>query len=86
MIRIANIFKNNRQMKALTGLSIAEFNILLVSFEIILYEYFARRARKRGVGGGRKGALLDAADKIISGIRIVARTCYWRDKTIWCNI
>jgi hypothetical protein len=62
MIRIANIFKNNRQMKSLSGLSIAEFDILLVSFEIILYEYFAKRSRKRAVGRGRKVALLDAAD------------------------
>jgi len=64
MIRVANILTNNRQMKALTGLTKGEFDILLINFTTILYEHFAKRDRKRGVGGGRKGSLIDTRNKL----------------------
>ncbi len=65
MIRITNIAKNDRQMKALTGLSISEFDILLESFVKILHEFLsANKNRQRALGGGRKGALIDARSKL----------------------
>lgn len=65
MIRITNIAKNDRQIKALTGLSIKEFDILLESFSKILHEFLsANKNRQRALGGGRKGALIDARSKL----------------------
>lgn len=64
MLKVERIARNNRQMKALTGLTIVEFEILLESFTIVLYEYFANKERMRKVGGGRKGALVEARDKL----------------------
>jgi Zn-finger nucleic acid-binding protein len=51
-------------MNALTGLSTSEFEILLTSFEQVLYEHFASKERKRKVGGGRIGALIGARDRL----------------------
>ena len=64
MLKIERIARNNRQMKALTGLNIVEFEILLKSFTIVLYEHLANKERMRKVGGGRKGALAEARDKL----------------------
>lgn len=64
MTKIERIVRDDRQLKALTGVSIGEFEILLQSFEKILYEFFAKKRRKRKVGGGRKGALVDARSKL----------------------
>ena len=64
MLKVVQIARNNRQMKALTGLNIVEFEILLKSFATVLYEHFAGKERKRKVGGGRKGALVGAVDKL----------------------
>lgn len=55
MISITNIARKDRQMKALTGLSIKEFNILLESFSKILHEFLlSNKDRRRALGGGRK--------------------------------
>lgn len=63
-MRIGRLLKNNWQMKALTGMSIREFELLLVSFEQILYEFFASKEGMGAVGGGRKGALINARSKL----------------------
>ena len=65
MIKITNIAKSDRQLKALTGLSIKEFDILLESFTKILHEFLlANKNRQRALGGGRKGVLVDARSKL----------------------
>lgn len=64
MLKVEKITKNDRQLKALTGLSIREFELLLESFEPLLYQLFAKKKRQRKVGGGRKGALIDARSKL----------------------
>lgn len=64
MVMIERALKSNRHMKSLTGLSIQEFMILLMSFEPILVDHFSNKTRKRKVGGGRKGALKDAQSKL----------------------
>lgn len=64
MLKVEKITKNDRQLKALTGLSIGEFELLLKSFAPLLYQQFASKQRQRKVGGGRKGALVDARSKL----------------------
>lgn len=64
--------RDDRQMKALTGLSSAQFERLLVEFEKTYqahqqqaYEVeVAQGHRKRKVGGGQKGKLPDMSDKL----------------------
>lgn len=64
MLKIGNRIKNDRLHKALTGLSIQEFNLLLPVFSNLLFEFFAAKIRLRSVGGGRKGALFDQRSKL----------------------
>ena len=63
-MKLTAAFKNDRLLKSLTGLTKIEFNNLLISFEQLLYESLANKSRKRKVGGGRKGALKAAAEKL----------------------
>lgn len=63
-MRIDRAFKDNRLMKALTGVTVEEFNKLLPEFERVLNEQFDRKGRKRAVGGGRKGALKTPEHKL----------------------
>ena len=62
--------RNERQLKSLTGLSRKEFDTLLEAFLICLEEIKQeqyrknRRHRKRRPGGGRKGALATAPNKL----------------------
>lgn len=60
------IFTNDRRCKALTGLSVAEFNALLPVFgqALTAYRCQLRPDRQRAVGGGRKGDLPTDADKL----------------------
>lgn len=63
MSSILEEYQNERQFKALTGLSRQEFEALLPVFttsydELLLEQYEARKAtRKRKPGGGQKGVL-----------------------------
>lgn len=60
-----NIFANPRLTKALTGMSQAEFQHLLPAFEQAWHHIHAAIPnRKRAVGGGKKGKLPTAADKL----------------------
>jgi hypothetical protein len=53
-------------MKALTGMTIAEFEALVITFSLVLQKYQATRKskRKRAVGGGRKHTLQTAAERL----------------------
>jgi hypothetical protein len=64
MLKLDRVFKSNRHMKSLTGMSVEEFKILSQTFEQILYVYLSSKNRIRKVGGGRKGALRDAQSKL----------------------
>ncbi len=57
-------FKNDRVMKSLSGMSIDEFNKLLVGFEQILQEKTLAKKLQRKPGGGRKGAIGNAKKKL----------------------
>jgi Helix-turn-helix of DDE superfamily endonuclease len=63
-MKITTILKSDRSMKALTWMSIKEFEILLVSFEKVLYEFFASKKRIRQVRGGRKGVHASVRSKM----------------------
>ena len=54
---LTKILKNDRSMKALTGLSVLEFKNLVIRFDHALREFRKNKKRLRGVGAGRKGAL-----------------------------
>jgi hypothetical protein len=57
--------KNNRVMKAMTGLSLYEFEQLVPAFEEKLYLHQLNRpGRTRKPGGGIKGHLPDATAKL----------------------
>ncbi|MEB3701880.1 Transposase DDE domain protein [Candidatus Bealeia paramacronuclearis] len=56
--------QNERLMLSLSGMKIAEFMTLLVSFEKVLQAELCNRDRERAVGAGRKGALRDVRSKL----------------------
>jgi len=53
-------------MKALTGLTVVEFESLVITFSLVLQKYQAtcKRKRQRAVGGGRKDTLKTAAERL----------------------
>ena len=65
--------RDNRQMRALTGVSIAQFEILLEVFTMIYKQMqwqayqdgLAAGTRQRQLGGGRKGALPTMGEKLM---------------------
>jgi hypothetical protein len=66
MLNINRALRSDRLMKALTGLSIAEFERLLPDFAAGLNktQAKAKKKRKRAVGGGRRHTLQRPADKL----------------------
>lgn len=64
-MNINKLNKNQRAMKALTGMSVEEFNQVVPDFERELYRHAASKPnRQRKVGGGQKGHLKTAAAKL----------------------
>ena len=63
-MNILSAFKNPRLLKAVTGLNVQKFNDLLPLFKSCLNEIAYQRACLRKPGGGRRGALPDAAHKL----------------------
>jgi len=53
-------------MKALTGMTVVEFESLVITFTLVLQKYQATRKKKRqrAVGGGRKHTLKTAAERL----------------------
>ena len=64
MLEVSTALKNDRLMKALTGMSIREFELLLPSFGLVLYESKIRNDSKRAIGGGPIGKLIDDKAKL----------------------
>ena len=64
MFNLGKIRRDPRQMKAITGVTIEEFEQLAPHFEQVLYENAANKKRKRVVGGGRIGKLINAQTKL----------------------
>ena len=58
MLDINRILRSNRQMKALTGMNIIEFELLVSRIDdSISLNILSKKVRKRKAGGGRKGVL-----------------------------
>lgn len=63
---IASALRTDRMCKALTGLTVHEFESLVVDFEIYYHEFEAKRKKKRirKVGGGRDSKIETAKEKL----------------------
>ena len=64
MLDVNRVMWNARQLKAVIGISRAEFEVLSETFADLLYEHLSKKPRQRGVGGGRKGVLKDSCYKL----------------------
>ena len=61
---IKKVIRNERMLKAVTGVTAAEFRSLLIVFSQVLREEMAKKERKRKIGGGRKGKIKAAEQKL----------------------
>ena len=66
MLNVKRALRSDRLMKALTGMTIAEFNTLLPTFNDALKKSRAAQKpdRKRAVGGGRKHTLRNGREQL----------------------
>jgi len=66
MVKLERAKKSDRVMKALTGMTISEFEGLVITFRLVLLKYQATRKpnRKRAVGGGRTHTLRTADERL----------------------
>jgi len=66
MLNIKRALRSDRLMKALTGMTIAEFERLLPTFTVGLKkaQVKAKKERKRAIGGGRRHTLKTPTDKL----------------------
>jgi hypothetical protein len=65
MLRASSIIRNDRQLKAVTGVDQLEFARILDSFKLLWNEFLNSRPRERSIGGGRKGAVGSIEDKLL---------------------
>ena len=66
MFKLDRAKKSDRIMRALTGMTILEFESLVITFSLVFQKYQATRKKKRqrAVGGGRKHTLTTAAERL----------------------
>jgi hypothetical protein len=66
MLNIKRAFRSDRLLKALTGMTVAEFERLLPTFTAGLQKVQtqAKKKRQRAIGGGRKHTLQTPTDKL----------------------
>jgi hypothetical protein len=64
MLNIERALKQDRLLRAMTGLNRKAFDALLPSFSLVYEQEVLRHPRQRAVGGGRKARLLTAQDKL----------------------
>jgi len=64
MINIEKILKQDRQIRAITGLNQQAFDELLPSFAEAYQQTLDKKRRWRSAGGGRKATLRTSADKL----------------------
>ena len=66
MFKLERAKKSDRIMKALTGMTILEFESLVITFSLVLQKYQATRKKKRqrALGGGRQHTLKTTADRL----------------------
>ncbi|ACC83025.1 transposase, IS4 family protein [Nostoc punctiforme PCC 73102] len=64
MLNIEGALKQDRLLRALTGLNRKAFDALLPTFTTMYLDTQQAKPRQRGLGGGRKARLLTAQDKL----------------------
>jgi hypothetical protein len=65
MLNIKRALKQDRLLRALTGLNLQAFEVLLAAFTLIYEEQQALKPRRqRDIGGGRKAKLLSPQEKL----------------------
>jgi hypothetical protein len=76
MLNFERIQKDDRQMRAMTGMNLKAFNALVPSFEAAYQESLiqAKPWRMRAIGGGRKPKLRTTEDKLF--YILVYSKCY----------
>lgn len=81
MLSSAKVQNKPRVLQSLTGLTVAEFENLLVSFEPAWEAYveahYVNQARQRRYGGGRKSQLKDVQNKL-KLTRLIHQSTKWR--------
>lgn len=64
MLNIERALKQNRLLRALTGLNRKAFDALLPTFNAVYEQDLLKQSRQRAVGGGRKARLRNPQDKL----------------------
>jgi hypothetical protein len=64
MLNLTRILNNSRLLKAVTGVTKQEFDILLATFSRLLIEEATSKPRQRAFGGGDKSVLETSAHKL----------------------
>ena len=64
MLKIERVIRQDRLLRALTGLNKKAFESLLLTFEQQYQQSLQSKSRKRAVGGGRKARLQTIAAKL----------------------
>lgn len=64
MLNIERALKQNRLLRALTGLNRKAFDALLPTFNAVYEQDLLKQQRQRAVGGGRKARLRNPQDKL----------------------
>ena len=64
MLNIEGALKQDRLLRALTGLNQKAFDALLPTFRAIYFDIQQKKPRQRALGGGRKARLLTNQDKL----------------------
>lgn len=64
MLNIDRVLRQDRLLRALTGLNRKAFEALLPTFSEVYTQYLLERPRQRAIGGGRKARLHQPEDKL----------------------
>ncbi len=64
MLNIERALKQDRLLRAMTGLNRKAFEALLATFRAVYEEAVSQQPRQRAVGGGRKARLRNPQDKL----------------------
>lgn len=64
MLNLEKILKQERQIRATTGLNRQAFEVLLPSFEEAYQQMLMKKKRWQTLGGGRKATLRSSVDKL----------------------
>lgn len=64
MVNIERALKQDRLLRALTGLNRKAFDVLLSTFSTVYEQSLLQQPRRRAMGGGRKARLRNEQEKL----------------------